>query len=256
MIKPVLARFLILAGLTGLTWSPVALAQLQGTLFSNEEERAYLDVLRRNFLNERLSRGFDIQDAEIIIPELVEESEAAAPTGPVYYTLGGIMSRRDGTRTVWLNNQSLEESRLPSNARVLTVDGIAVLQFSTPNGNIILRPGQTLELNGGTVMANYQRPQNTAPVQAPASASPEGDEENETDAEDPSPVPDTAQPALTGTTANSGDEDILDNAISNLPADIMNNPASIENMINVLSRRADQLEDEQDLQEEADEEAQ
>jgi hypothetical protein len=240
-----------------LGWSSLATAQLQGTLFSNEEERAYLDVLRRNFLAERLARGFDIEETDIVIPD-IESGNEAAPAGPVYYTLGGIMSRRDGTRRIWLNNQPLEENRLPANASVISDNGILVLQFPTPNGVRILRPGQTLELNGGDVVPNYRRTPSLVPGLAESSAPEEQQApDNDTPVEESTSEPANSTASRTSQrAAPSGDDDedeALNAAVGNLPEDLMNNPAAIEDIINILSSRADRLEDERELEEAGDE---
>ena len=52
-----------------------------------------------------------------------------------------------------------------------------------------------------------------------------------------------------------GDEEDLDTAISNLPPELMNNPAALAEIINILSSRADRLEDDREREEEGDEEA-
>jgi hypothetical protein len=238
-----------------LAWSPMVAAQLSGTLFSNADERAYLDVLRRNFLAERLARGFDIQESDIVIPEIEDGTATeAAPAGPVYYTLGGIMSRRDGSRRIWLNNRALEENQLPANASVMSSNGALVLQFPTPNGNRILRPGQTLELNAGSVVENYKR---TVTAPAPPITALPG--EDETPAADTAEQTDSATATASDTSQASGqgsdEETDLDAALSNLPPELMNNPAAIEGIINILSSRADRLEDEREQEEEEDEEA-
>lgn len=139
----------------GIIASTPATAQLTGTLFTSPEQREYLDYLREEFLASSSERGFDIDEAEIPeIPEAVAEAEAA---GPVVYTLGGIVSLRDGTQRIWLNGKALSESELPSEARLVSDNGMLVLRFSTANGTYLLRPGQTLELTAGSVVENYKR---------------------------------------------------------------------------------------------------
>jgi hypothetical protein len=246
-------RIVAIGILAGLTWSPISSAQLNGTLFSNSEERAYLDVLRSNFLAERLARGFDIQESDIVIPQIEEAAGTeTAPEGPVYYTLGGIMNRRDGSRRIWLNNRALEENQLPANARVVSNNGLLVLQFPTANGTRILRPGQTLELNTGSVVENYQRIQAETTTAQQSQAVAQG-----TDTPAESNVPSAATPTTSQTTDTqaASDEEDLDTAISNLPPELMNNPAALAEIINILSSRADRLEDDREREEEGDEEA-
>lgn len=135
--------------------APVA-AQLTGTLFTSAEQREYLDYLRQEFLASSSERGFDIDEAEIPeIPEAV--AEAAEAAGPEAYTLGGIVSLRDGTQRIWLNGKALGEAELPREARLVRDNGVPALRFSTANGTYLLRPGQTLELTAGSVVENYQR---------------------------------------------------------------------------------------------------
>lgn len=151
-----------------------AAAQLTGTLFTSPEQREYLDYLRQEFLASSSERGFDIDEAEIPeIPEAVAEAEAEA--GPVVYTLGGIVSLRDGTQRIWLNGKALSESELPGEARLVRDNGMLVLRFSTANGTYLLRPGQTLELTAGSVVENYQRSVDEAEAEHPESLT-EGEE--------------------------------------------------------------------------------
>jgi hypothetical protein len=76
----------------------------------------------------------------------------------VLYTLGGIVTLRDGTQRIWLNGTTLSEAELPSEARLIRDNGAPALRFTTATGSYVLRPGQTLELTAGSVMENYQRP--------------------------------------------------------------------------------------------------
>jgi len=137
-----------------LAGSPVT-AQLTGTLFTSPAQREYLDYLRQDFLARSRERGFDISEAEIPdIPGAVAEAAQV----PVLYTLGGIVTLRDGTQRIWLNGTTLSEAELPSEARLIRDNGAPALRFTTATGSYVLRPGQTLELTAGSVMENYQRP--------------------------------------------------------------------------------------------------
>jgi hypothetical protein len=131
-------------------------AQFQGKLFTTPEERAYLDALRNNFLKESQEQGFDI--TETGPPPLPETDEVEAKTtAPVIYTLGGILTRSDGSRTVWLNNRQIAESNLPASMR-LVVDGVQmVLRISNGTTVFQLKPGQTLNMATGDIREIYQR---------------------------------------------------------------------------------------------------
>lgn len=138
-----------------LACGPVA-AQLAGTLFTSPAQREYLDYLRQDFLARSSERGFDISDAEI--PDIpVAVAAAQESEGPVFYTLGGIVTLRDGTQRIWLNGNTLSEAELPSEARLVRDNGAPALRFTTGTGSYVLRPGQTLELTAGSVIENYQR---------------------------------------------------------------------------------------------------
>lgn len=130
-------------------------AQLEGKLFTTPEQRTYLDALRREFLAASREAGFDIEESEI--PPLPEDTNASLPER-VEYTLGGIMARRDGSHTIWLNNRSLTEKELPEGALVVNENNRLALRFRTDAGEKLLLPGQTIEINSGAVQERYQRP--------------------------------------------------------------------------------------------------
>lgn len=160
---PIISAFAILL----LCAANPLLAQLQGTLFTSAEQRAYLDALRAEHLARGRERGFDINDNP---PPLPPPREAEAPASPpLIYSLEGIMSRRDGSYSIWLNGRSLAESELPSTARLSTDNGSLGLRFSTPQGNVFLKPGQVLNFDAGQVQESYQ----TTEAAAASSASDE-----------------------------------------------------------------------------------
>lgn len=182
MTRPLPPAGLILAFLV-LPATPVA-AQLTGTLFTSPAQREYLDYLRQDFLASSSERGFDITEAEIPeIPTAVAEAEAA---GPEVYTLGGIVSLRDGTQRIWLNGKALSEAELPPEADLVRDNGMLALRFSTANGTYLLRPGQTLDLAEGLVLENYQRSSALEPAEQP------GNQVEQFQTSDPTPVPDEA----------------------------------------------------------------
>ena len=122
-----------------------AQSELEGTLFTSPEQRAYLDYLRQEFLARSQERGFDITAAEI--PDIPVDDAASEPAAPQIYTLSGIVSLRDGSRRIWLNGQE--------GASLVQVDGAPALRFRTDGGSHVVKPGQTLELTKGSVAETY-----------------------------------------------------------------------------------------------------
>lgn len=129
-------------------------AQLQGKLFTTPEQRSHLDALRRDFLASSRESGFNIQESEV--PPL-PPGPVQVPPQRVEYTLSGIMARRDGTHTIWLNDRSYTETDLPQGISLVSVERGLALRFRTQSGEKLLLPGQTLELNSGLVQERYQR---------------------------------------------------------------------------------------------------
>lgn len=127
--------------------------QLNGNLFTTPEQRSYLDALRQEFLAESRETGFDIEESEI--------TPAPAPTTVeieprIEFTLGGIMTRRDGSHVIWLNNKSFSEAGLPDGIDLVSENNQLALRFHTDIGDKILFPGQTIEINSGAVRERYQ----------------------------------------------------------------------------------------------------
>ncbi len=139
-----------------LLMSQSTLAQFHGKIFTSPEERAHLDALRDNFLKNTQEKGFDIQEAAPPpLPETAEQE--AADTAPIEYALGGILTRSDGSHTVWLNNQPVAEANLSSNMR-LAIDGpLVVLRIAIGTSRFQLKPGQTLKASTGEIQEAYQR---------------------------------------------------------------------------------------------------
>lgn len=144
-----------------LTLSSQTLAQIEGALFTSPELRIYLDALREQYLARSRNRGFDVRD--VAIPVLPQEQTAAAPRADRIYHLGGIMSLRDGSHSIWLDGRSLREDELPQSARLVRDGGTLALRFETPRGVAVLRPGQTLNFDRGLVQESYQAGSNAEP---------------------------------------------------------------------------------------------
>jgi|SaaInl5LU_22_DNA_1037371.scaffolds.fasta_scaffold37334_2 hypothetical protein len=120
-------------------------AQELGTLFTSPEEREYLDYLREEFLARTAEAGFDID--QNAVPDIPQEEETAQVT--VQFHLSGIVSTRDSGRVVWLNGESILESDLPSNAKIVTADGVNALRLVTPERAYVIKPGQSVNVSSG-----------------------------------------------------------------------------------------------------------
>lgn len=187
-----------------------AQAQLEGTLFTQPNEREYLDYLRQEFLRNNAERGFDIQ--EVAIPE-VPDDVASTPTGPTEFSFGGIMTRRDGSRSVWLNGRNLAESELPQGISLVS-EGRNVTLRITHEGNVyMLRPGKTVDLTAGSVFENFQRPSPTVAVTTTSAAEPELAPSSDQETSAPTAQSDETADDLTST---SSEVDPLAAAVSEL----------------------------------------
>lgn len=136
---------LLLIATLALPCATLQAQELRGTLFTSPQQRDYLDHLRSEFLARSQGSGFDIQEAEV--PQI----PTAAPEPAPVYTLGGIMTRSDGSRTVWLNGRTVDESELPTGMRIVESDGSLTLRVNTASGNHLIKPGQTLNTGNGQV---------------------------------------------------------------------------------------------------------
>jgi len=164
--RPALLRVLLSACLLG--WGPAAplYAQIEGTLFTSPEQRAYMDFLRAEFLANSQENGFNILVPEI--PDIVAEATAQeGPPAPQEFSFGGIMTSRDGSRSVWLNQQLLQESDLPGWVRIVSAAPGLALQLEANGSRWLLKPGQTVDITAGSIVEEYQRPA-PAPAVAPA----------------------------------------------------------------------------------------
>ena len=80
-----------------------------GRLFSKPNERSNLNILRQN---QKLK---PIGTPEVQ-PETALNAEPAAPTEPI--TLQGYVKRSDGTSTLWINNQAVQENSAIDNVKI------------------------------------------------------------------------------------------------------------------------------------------
>jgi hypothetical protein len=150
-------------------------AQLNNSLFTTEQQRSNLNVLRANYLARTKDRGFDITELE---PEAQPLTTTSAPVivTPTVYSLSGIIKKTDGSYRIWLNGASLDEGQLPSRLRLLREGTSLALAVSTPQGRKVLRPGQSINVDSGRIVESYQRPAAVSaatPANAPTTATPQ-----------------------------------------------------------------------------------
>lgn len=129
-------------------------AQEISTLFTTPEERAYLDFLRQEFLLNNQANNFDIDEVVPAVP-IIEEVVVDAPAISSY-ALEGIFTRRDGSRTVWLNNSNFDENNLPANMMLVDINSQTMLRIQTESGLFDLKAGQTLDVVNGIVLESWQ----------------------------------------------------------------------------------------------------
>lgn len=122
-----------------------AKAQELGMLFSNAQEREYLDQLRQEFLARNAAANFDI--AEIVPPFLETENEADTSITITEFSLGAIISRSNGSHTIWLNNVALEPSQLPDNISLINSNSNPALLITNEDQQFILKPGQSVDIS-------------------------------------------------------------------------------------------------------------
>lgn len=126
-----------------------------GTLFTTPDEREYLDFLRRDFVTRSQLATFNIQ--EDVIPDIPvpAETESEAPE-VTQYRFGGVMTRINGNRMVWLNGQQTAERDLPGNLSLATQAGLTVLLINSNGTTYQLKPGQSINLQAGQVSESRQ----------------------------------------------------------------------------------------------------
>jgi len=138
-----------------MVFAKTSFAQEIGTLFTTPEERAYLDFLREEFLLNNQANDFDIDEVVPAVPVIdVEEDASSIST----YSLGGIFTRQDGSRTVWLNENNITENNLPDNMILVNTATSSLLRIQIDTGVYDLRAGQTLDVINNQVLESWQLP--------------------------------------------------------------------------------------------------
>lgn len=137
-------------------------AQLEGTLFTQPEERALLDYLREEYRRNNPDDNFNIQEVEI--PEVPVDTAPAEDDGPAEYSFGAVMRRRDGN-SIWLNGNLLTERELPPGFSLVESGRSVSLRVAWNDETVTLLPGQSLDMATGMVSENLAR---EIPVALPA----------------------------------------------------------------------------------------
>lgn len=155
-MKNILSNTIFILAALSLGCASNVYSQDFGKLFTAPEEREYLDYLRQEFLASTADAGFDIDDNSV--PEIPQDEEADSNE----FYLGGVMTRVDGGRTVWLNGTPTREGDLPSNTSIVVVDGITALKLVTDDASYVLKPGQTVDITTGEFWETFDRDPNAA----------------------------------------------------------------------------------------------
>ena len=129
-----------------------------GRMFFTPAQRASLDVARSQRARAALS---------------TERAEQEATPVPQTITYSGVLRRSDGRTTVWINNQPVHDRESAGAAAIVgqvRPDGSVTLQVPQSGRSVILKPGQSVELLGGTVEEGYSRRLQEAPKPEPKPA--------------------------------------------------------------------------------------
>ena len=138
-------------------------------LFSTQGERVELDEIRRIILQPALP------SAELELPPGAEIVVIPPPPDDLYLMLDGTVRRADGSYTLWLNHEQVDQHQLPSNIRLARLGDLVVLWVNYLGTPYVVRPGQVLHFATETVYEPYQLPEAIAALIQPASSLLPGD---------------------------------------------------------------------------------
>jgi hypothetical protein len=145
MSRELKVGLVVCGALSALATSVPAPAQERlGRLFFTPAQRASLDIARSQRARAALA---------------TERTEEAAPV-PQTITYSGVLRRSDGKTTVWINNQPVNDRDSAGAAAIVgrvRPDGSVTLQVPQSGRSVTLKPGQSVELLGGTVEEGYSR---------------------------------------------------------------------------------------------------
>lgn len=128
-------------------------AQEIDTLFTTPEERAYLDFLREDFLLNSALNDFNIDEVVPVVPVIDDVEDAPSISS---YSLAGMFTRQDGSKSIWLNENNITENSLPDNMMLIETASDTFLRIQTDAGEFDLRAGQTLDVVNGQVIETWQ----------------------------------------------------------------------------------------------------
>ncbi|ALO45370.1 hypothetical protein [Pseudohongiella spirulinae] len=128
------------------TTSATAQTASLGRFFSTPSERAALDALRDELLQEiRLEELSSIQ----LIGGSDDDFVPLPPDMELY--LSGTLRHGNGQHTIWLNGEAVAESDLPDGYSLVTTGMVTSLRIAGNRGVFTLRPGQVLRLMDGSI---------------------------------------------------------------------------------------------------------
>ena len=78
------------------------------------------------------------------------------PVEDVIYELGGSMVKNDGTATVWLNGESIDQADLPGNIQIQQPPSMGLLSIMSNGQRYTIKPGQVLNATTGVIYEAYQ----------------------------------------------------------------------------------------------------
>lgn len=122
-------------------------------LFSTPAERAELERRRLMLVRPESVRVQVAQPVEVVeLPTVAEEQV------DVIISLGGSMLRADGTYTIWINGNPVNQGDLPDYMELLTPFSQGKLRIrNEQNGNDYeVKPGQVLNLTSGQLLESYE----------------------------------------------------------------------------------------------------
>lgn len=140
------ARALLGVAMLVVTGGGMAAEQALGRLFFTPEQRARMDAARQ-------------QERDIRI-----EEDSSPP--PASITLNGIVTRGDGTHTVWVNNKAREGGHAEHGVLVRGQGRQVGVTLPDARGTVPLKVGQSLDVTSGQVAEIYRRPV-SAPTSVP-----------------------------------------------------------------------------------------
>jgi hypothetical protein len=147
--------------------SEAALAQYAdqlGRLFSTQRERMELDEIRRIFLQD-VAPGEELE-----LPPGAEIMVTPPPPDDLYLMLEGTVRRADGSYTLWLNKEPIDQQQLPSNIRLARLGDLIVLWVNYLGNRYIVRPGQVLHFATEAVYEPYLLPEELKALMRPPAA--------------------------------------------------------------------------------------